>query len=135
MHTPLDGTQSVSKILESGATGTANANWQAQHDLALAAKSTAFTAGSDDALGSKKDYYRCDMTGGAFTITLPAAASSSGRVLIFKKTDASANAFTLDGNGAETIDNAATLVGSIVRYSTVCIVCNGTGWDVLYKYL
>ncbi len=135
LFTAIDGTQSTSKILEQGSTGIANANWQAGHDIKHASKTSAFTAGSDDALGAKVDLYLCDLTGGAFTITLPAAASSTGRVLTFKKTDASANAFTLDGNAAETIDGAATVVGSTTRYSVVQIACDGSNWHVLNKYL
>jgi hypothetical protein len=50
----------------------------------------------------------CNATSAAFTVTLPKAASCKGHVLILKKTDASANAVTIDGNGSETIDGAAT---------------------------
>ena len=50
----------------------------------------------------------CDATGGAFPIYLPAAADSLGRVLTFKKVDASANAVTIDAYGADTIDGDPT---------------------------
>lgn len=135
IHTPIDGTKSVSKILEAGSTGIVNANFQAAHDLKHASKTSAFTAGSDDALGAKVDLYLCDLTSAAFTITLPAAATSVGRVLRFKKTDASANVYTLDGNASETIDGAATLAGSSTRYSVTAIMCDGSNWHVLDKYL
>jgi len=48
--------------------------------------------------------------GGAVTVTLPPAGLNLGRRFTVKKMDASANNITLDGNGGETIDGAATLV-------------------------
>lgn len=69
-------------------------------------------------------------SGGAVTMTLPAAASSTGQVVNVKKTDASANSVTLDGNGAETIDGAATLAWT-TQYQSYTIICNGTGWSII----
>lgn len=71
-----------------------------------------------------------DATAGAVTVTLPAAASSSGRVLYVKKTDASGNAVTLDGNGAETIDGAATKANT-TQYLSYTVVCNGSAWWIV----
>ena len=47
-------------------------------------------------------------SGGSVTVTLPPAASVPGKQYHVKKLSA-ANTLTLDGNGAETIDGAATL--------------------------
>lgn len=47
-----------------------------------------------------------DATNGAITVVLPQAAN--GLTVTVKKTDASANAVTVDGDAAETIDGAAT---------------------------
>lgn len=71
-----------------------------------------------------------DATAGAVTVNLPAAASSTGRVLQCKKKDASANAMTLDGNGAETIDGAATL-STTTQYAAFTVACDGTEWWIL----
>jgi hypothetical protein len=71
-----------------------------------------------------------DATGGAFSITLPAVATSSGCVLHVKKIDASGNAVTLDGNASETIDGATTLAMS-TQYQSYSIACNGSAWYVL----
>jgi len=49
-----------------------------------------------------------DASSGAITVNLPAA--NNGVVVTVKKTDSSVNAVTLDGNGSETIDGAATQV-------------------------
>jgi hypothetical protein len=73
-----------------------------------------------------------DATGGAITVTLPTAASAfdglgAGRIYTVKKVDASANAVTLDGNGAETIDGAATAVLA-AQWASVRVQSDGTNW-------
>jgi hypothetical protein len=85
-------------------------------------KTTTYTALAGDVL-------LCDATGGAFTVTLPAAAGVSGQSISVKKTDASANAITVDGNGSETIDGAATLALS-TRYAAVTLWSDGSNWWV-----
>lgn len=47
-----------------------------------------------------------DATSGSLTMTLPTAASSTGKVFYIKKIDSSANSVIIDGAGAETIDGA-----------------------------
>lgn len=71
-----------------------------------------------------------DATGGAFTITLPAAADAAERTVTIKKTDASANAVTVDGAGSETIDGAATY-SLAAQYDTVALWSDGSAWHVL----
>jgi hypothetical protein len=71
----------------------------------------------------------CNATGGAFTVTLPAVAGVSGKKLTIKKTDASGNAVTVDGNGAETIDGAAT-ASLASQYKYISVISNGVGWFV-----
>ena len=67
------------------------------------------------------------------TFALPAVASSTGRILEFKDgegTAGSTNTMTLDPNGAETIDGAATLVMNS-NWQSRRIVSDGTQWLVL----
>ena len=71
-----------------------------------------------------------DATGGAFTVNLPAASNRAGRVYTIKKTDASANAVTVDGNAAETIDGALTKVLA-TQYASTMIVCDGSNWFII----
>ncbi|MCP3980743.1 MAG: hypothetical protein GY716_15685 [bacterium] len=71
-----------------------------------------------------------DATAGAFDVDLPAAATSAGRYLIVKKIDVSGNAITVDGNSAETIDGAATVVLAS-QYDSVQLVCDGTEWWII----
>lgn len=73
-----------------------------------------------------------DATGGAFTLTLPAAAGSSGRIYNIKKIDSSSNLVIVDANASETIDGALTQDISI-QYVSITIQSNGTSWFILYN--
>lgn len=71
-----------------------------------------------------------DASGAARTITLPTAASAKWRKYTVKKMDATANTVTVDGNGAETIDGAASVVlGS--QYESVTVQSDGTQWLIV----
>ena len=72
----------------------------------------------------------CDATGGAITMTLPAAALVPGRIYAFKRINAGANAVTVDGYGAETIDGAATHVLT-PQWTSLLIMTNGVAWFIL----
>lgn len=99
----------------------ATREWVRSSGAATRAVSASATATNADTL------ILADATAGAVTITLPAAASSAGHRLIIKKTDASANAVTVDGSGAETIDGAAT-ASLTAQYQSIEIVCDGSTW-------
>lgn len=72
----------------------------------------------------------CDATGGAFTLTLTAAATLGSRFRFTAiKTDSSSNAITVDGNAAETI-NGATTFSISKQYQSATFVCNGSTWYV-----
>lgn len=86
-------------------------------------KSAAYTATVDD------DVIECDASGGAFSVTLPPAASSAGVKLYIKKTDVSGNAVTIDGNASETIDGVTTKALSS-QYASYTIICNGSSWSI-----
>lgn len=73
---------------------------------------------------------RANATAGAITVLTPAAASYPGYAFTVKKVDASGNAVTVDGNGAETIDGAATYALA-AQYKAVTIRSNGTNWDIV----
>lgn len=79
---------------------------------------------------SASEVVTVNATGGAVTVNLPAAASSTDAMIIVKKIDASANAVTVDGNLSETIDGATTVViGN--QYTSLTFICDGTGWHIL----
>lgn len=71
-----------------------------------------------------------DATSAALTIALPAAAGAEGHEYVIKKIDASANAVTVDGDGAETIDGAAT-VALAAQYDKVRIVASNGAWYIV----
>jgi len=72
----------------------------------------------------------CNASGGAFTITLPAASGNGGLILNIKKIDSSVNAVTIDANASETIDGALTAVIT-TQYESVTIQCDGTEWWII----
>lgn len=67
---------------------------------------------------------------GAYTVTLPAAASHTGKVYYIKNIDTDSDDITIDGNGGETIDGAATVV-LYVQYDAIRIVSDGTEWHII----
>jgi hypothetical protein len=72
----------------------------------------------------------------ARTLTLPAVASvRAGGWLRLIKTNATAQAVTLDGNGSETIDGAATFAGVDAPFDGVLLVCTGTEWVIASRDL
>lgn len=66
----------------------------------------------------------------ALTISLPTAAGRAGKRYTIKKMDSSANVVTIDPNGAETIDGAATH-GLTTQYARVTIESNGANWIIV----
>jgi len=72
----------------------------------------------------------CDASTGAFTVTLPLAKPNTNKVYVIKKTDSSANAITIDGNGSETVENSLTASLSS-QYDTKTIQSDGTEWWIL----
>lgn len=92
-------------------------------ELNVKSKSSAYTATTTDVV------LLCDASGGAFTITLPAAADNTNRVYIIKKIDSSVNAVTVDGNASETIDGGTTAVIT-TQYESIIIFCDGSNWHI-----
>jgi hypothetical protein len=96
-----------------------------KNQYAVISKSGAYTATTSDSI------ILCDASGGAFTITLPAVATVSSstdtKEYIIIKIDSSANAVTIDGDGAETIDGAATTAVNN-QYGAKTVWGNGTEW-------
>jgi|GEM_PF-1594291 len=80
-------------------------------------------------------YFRADATSAAFTITLPAGSQIvDGFSLVIEKTDSSANAVTVDGNGSENIDGATNRTLA-AKDDLEIYVWGGTEWHVLLPAL
>ena len=71
-----------------------------------------------------------DATTASFVMTLPTAASSTGKIFSFKKIDSSANTVTIKGNGTELIDGTNTKVIT-TQYGGFTLQSNGTVWYVI----
>lgn len=70
----------------------------------------------------------------AHTVNLPAVAGTqAGDRLTFVKTTSDAQAVTLDGDSAETIDGSATLATVDAQYDCVTLVSTGAAWVVLNR--
>ena len=89
--------------------------------LQVTTKSATYTATDDD------DFIRCT---GTWTLTLPAAADRTGKV--FRIKNIGAGTITVDGDGAETIDDAAN-VSMAAQYDSITVVSDGTEWWIIGK--
>jgi hypothetical protein len=127
-YTELISTMTISSDVPT----TVNENFRSTHFLNDAAKTTSFTAWTDDTAGHPIDVYLCASAGGNVTVTLPAVASGDaniGRVVTIFKVDA-ANDVIIDANASETI-NGATTVTMSSQYNYRTIFSNGTEWFVI----
>jgi len=79
------------------------------------------------------DLILADATAGAITLTLESAVGADGRRHTIKKIDASANAVTIDGAGAETIDGALTQ-SLLAQYDSLTVISDGANWNLLAGY-
>jgi hypothetical protein len=69
----------------------------------------------------------------ARTLTLPAAASCTGRTFTVMKTTAAAFAFTLQGNAAENINGANTAASTTSQWAKLEIISDGAAWYITNK--
>lgn len=94
-------------------------------NLTVTSKTTTYAVTSSD------DFIAVDASGGSFTMTLPAAASNSGKIYTIKRTDSTiANTVTLDANAAETIDGDLTRL-LYTQNESYTIVSDASNWKVI----
>lgn len=93
--------------------------------LATVSKSADYTLTSADDV--------CIVTASC-TITLPAVASSAGKVFVIKANTGGITSIVIDGNASETIDGATTKTIA-TDLSTVTIVCTGSAWFIHSYYV
>lgn len=68
----------------------------------------------------------CSGTSADYTVALPAVSGNAGKSIHFQMASALTKLVTLDGNGAETIDGAATRIMWAKESAT--LFCDGVGW-------
>lgn len=94
--------------------------------LKVVSKTTTYQCTTDD------DVVLCSDAGGSFTVTLPPIANAVNKVMWFKKTNDSANLVTIDGSGAEVIDDGAS-VGLFLKDDSLGVFCDGAKWRALER--
>ena len=85
------------------------------------------TSATSITAGDKQTIYLCG--GAGYTVDLPPMAAMIGSILVFKKIAGGA-AITIDADGSETIDGAATKALSS-QYDSIIIACDGAAWHIL----
>lgn len=112
----------VTSVDVSPAGGRQTKTFILNHQKSVRTVSTNYTAlASDYMIG-------VDTTAGNVTVTLPTAASAVGQAYVVKKV-AGANNAVIDGNGAETIDGAATQTITTL-WASMTVRSTGTTWWV-----
>lgn len=96
-------------------------------NLAFASKTANYTLTATDQV------ILASASGGAFTLTLPAASSNSGKVFYLKKTDSTTNAVTISRAGSDTIEGATTTTLN-TQYEILTLVSDGVSvWNILSR--
>lgn len=81
------------------------------------------------------DYALCNTSGGAFTLTLPSAASNPNTVIGFKKMTADANAVTVNTTGLDTVENVASLTFGTFNESIYFASDGVANWVISHSYV
>lgn len=88
--------------------------------LAYVAKTGAYGIGASD--------YTIDCTSGTFTVTLPTAASITGRIYVIK--NSGAGVITVATTSSQTIDGSTTYTLN-TQYQSITVQSNGSNWIIL----
>ena len=72
----------------------------------------------------------CTTAGADITVTLPAIASSEGKIYTIKKIDSGEDTVIIDGDSAETIDGETTVVLA-TQYDSVTIIGGASEWHII----
>lgn len=106
------------------ANGTVYTTYGATGLLAVASKSTTYTATTADEL------VLCTAGSGGWTLTLYTAVGNTGRLLRVKKVDSGLGTVTVDANGSQTIDGQLTYAIQ-TQWASVTLASDGSNWVVI----
>lgn len=99
-------------------------------ESAAAAKTSAYSVLVTD----ENALVRADVSGGAFTVTLPLGSNVfAGFTVTIGKSDSGSNNVTVDGNGAETI-NGVTTRTLYSQFHTEMYMWDGAEWKIQFAY-
>lgn len=95
-----------------------------------------YVSKSADYVATENDQFiAVDATGGARTITLPAAATTRvGKVYTIKKIDSSGNAASVNPNSTELLDGSSTTLDITTQWASITIINNGVSWYAVSEY-
>ena len=85
------------------------------------AKTAAYTIVNTD--------YLIDCTSGTYAITLPTAASITGKVFIIK--NSGTGVITINTTSSQTLDGTASGVITMTQYDVIKVMSNGTNWIII----
>jgi len=75
------------------------------------------------------DIIKMDVSVANRVVTLPTAASSTGKLFRIKKIDPTSNSMTIQADGAETIDGTNT-ISTTTQFESFTLVSDGTEWSL-----
>jgi hypothetical protein len=110
--------------------GSSANRWQTAVTNGLAVGVQTVNIPTATALNAGRGVTLCDCTTTPITVPMPAAATLTGQMLWIKKIDSTSNAVTIDGNGSETIDGAASITLTS-QYQSITLVSDGTNWFIV----
>jgi hypothetical protein len=80
---------------------------------------------------SGDDVVLVDCSSGPVIITLPAAATATGKVYHIKKKDSTGNSMTIDPSGSETLDTSSLGISTTLQFESFSIVCDSIQWWII----
>jgi hypothetical protein len=133
LDTQISRTAANTLTIDNNASGAANlivtGNLQSQGAIYLKTVSKVF-ADSPYSVAASDTIIFCNATGGNMTVTLPSAASHTGRNLTVKRINTTANTVTV-GSAAGTIDGAASYIIPGGTLNSITVVSDGTNWYII----
>lgn len=96
------------------------ASGSASTTLPFTSKTSTYTVDNEDCV--------VNCTSGTFTVTLPTAVGLTGQYFVIK--NSGTGIITIDGDGSETIDGAATKILA-VQYESMTLISNGANWIIV----
>ncbi|GAA0561229.1 hypothetical protein [Chitinophaga japonensis] len=126
----VDGNEGAGKVLTSDANGYAT--WQTPASTMSAASSgtMSITSVSSSTTLDDSQYTILANNTSAITVTLPAAASNTGRIYFIKKVSSNSSSVTVATSGADTIDGTSSYAISTYNKS-IQVQSDGNAWYIL----
>ena len=133
LDTQISRTAANTLTIDNNASGAANliltGNLQVQGAIYLKTVSKVF-ADSPYSVAASDAVIFCNATGGNMTVTLPSAASHTGRKITVKRTNTTVNTVTV-GSASGTIDGSASYIIPGGTLNSITVVSDGTNWYIV----